>query len=80
MDEDRRLSIYLKREICEQLQTLQNSFKSYLYLDGIKVEPRIRNPFLSDINRIEDADLATDELNDLRTKTYYNCEFNSKSL
>jgi hypothetical protein len=46
------LSISLKREICEHLQTLQNSLKSYLYLDGIKVEPWIRNPFLSVINSI----------------------------
>jgi hypothetical protein len=33
------LSISLKREICKHLETLQNTFKSYFYLDGIKVEP-----------------------------------------
>jgi hypothetical protein len=52
------LSISLKKEICEQLETLQNCFKSYFYLDGIKVEPWICNSFLSDINCIEDVDLA----------------------
>jgi hypothetical protein len=54
------LSISLKREICEHLETLQNSFKSYYYLDGTKVEPWIRNPFLSDINCVENVDLAKD--------------------
>jgi hypothetical protein len=43
------LSISLKREICEHLETHQNCFKRYFYLDGIKVEPWIRNPFLSDL-------------------------------
>jgi hypothetical protein len=47
------LSILLKREICEHLETLQNSFKSYLYLDGIKAEPWVHNHFLFDINCIE---------------------------
>uniref|UniRef100_A0A7M4E8X6 DUF4371 domain-containing protein n=1 Tax=Crocodylus porosus TaxID=8502 RepID=A0A7M4E8X6_CROPO len=74
------LSISLKRDICEHLETLQNSFKSYFYLDGIKVEPGICNPFLSDINYIKDIDLAKDELIDLRTKNLLRLEFNSKSL
>uniref|UniRef100_A0A7M4F4W3 Zinc finger BED-type containing 5 n=1 Tax=Crocodylus porosus TaxID=8502 RepID=A0A7M4F4W3_CROPO len=73
------LSISLKREICEHLETLQNSFKSYFYLDGIKVEPWIRNLFLPDINCIEDVNLAKDELIDLRTKNLQ-LEFNSESL
>jgi hypothetical protein len=62
------LSISWKREICEHLETLQNSFKSFFYLDGIKVEPWIRNPFLSDINYIENVDLAKDGHIDLRTE------------
>jgi hypothetical protein len=62
------LSISLKREICEHLETYQKSFKSYFYLDGIKVEPWICNPFLSDINCIEKADLAKDGNIDLRTE------------
>jgi hypothetical protein len=62
------LSISSKREICQHLeklrkscqhlQKLQKSFNSHFYLDGIKVEPWIRSPFLSDKNRIEDVDLA----------------------
>jgi hypothetical protein len=50
-------SIYLKRETCESLKSLQNSFKSYFYPDGTEVEPWIRNPFLTDIISIEDFDL-----------------------
>jgi hypothetical protein len=64
------LPIPLKRQIYEHMETLQNSLKSYLYLDGIKVELRIRNHFLSDIHCIEDDDLTKGELIDLRTKTY----------
>jgi hypothetical protein len=54
------LSVSLKREICEHLEILQNFSKSYFCNDGIKVEPCIRDPFLSDINCIEDFDLAKD--------------------
>ena len=74
------VSTFLKRDICEHLETLQNSFKGYFYLDGMKVEPWIHNPFLSDINCIEDVDIAKDELIDLRTKNLLQLEFNSKSL
>jgi hypothetical protein len=62
------LSVSLKREICEHLETLQNSFRSYFHLDGIKVEPWIRNPFLSDMNCIANVDLAKDGHIDLRTE------------
>jgi hypothetical protein len=75
------LSISLKRETCEHQETLQNSFKSYFYLDGIKVEPWIRNPFLSDINCIENVDLAKDGHIDLRTENLLvQFEFYSKGL
>jgi hypothetical protein len=72
------LSISLKKEICEHLGTLQNSFKSYFRLDGIKVEPWIRNPFLSDINYIENVDLAKDGHIDLRIENLLQLEFNSE--
>jgi hypothetical protein len=70
----------LKREICEHLETLQNSFKRYFHLDGIKVESWIRNPFISYINCIENADLAKDGHIDLRTENLLQLEFNSKGL
>jgi hypothetical protein len=46
-------------------------------IDGIKVEPWIRNPFLSDINCIENVDLANDGHIDLRTENLLQLEFNS---
>jgi hypothetical protein len=74
------LSISLKGEICEQLETRQNSFKSYFYLYCIKVEPWIRNPFLSDINCIEDVNLA--KINSLISgqKIHYNWSLTQKAL
>jgi hypothetical protein len=52
--------ISLKTEICKQSETLLNSFKSYFYLDCIKVEPWIRNRFPSGINFTEDVNHAND--------------------
>jgi hypothetical protein len=74
------LPISFKREVCEQLETLQNSFKSYFYLDGIKIEPWIRNPFLSDINCIEDVDLAKMNSLILGHKIHYNWSLTEKAL
>jgi hypothetical protein len=46
-----------KREIYKHLGILQ-SFRCYLNLDGINVGSWIRIPLRSDINCMEDADLA----------------------
>jgi hypothetical protein len=70
------LSISLKREIREHLETLQNSIKSYFYLDGIKVEPWICNSFLT----VSKMLTSQDELTDLRTKGSLQLEFNLKRL
>ncbi|GFS29371.1 protein ZBED8 [Nephila pilipes] len=53
----------LKDEICEHLEILQVSFEKYFNLDEItkKDELWIRNPFLCDIDCIDDMDLAKDE-------------------
>jgi hypothetical protein len=72
------LSISLEREICEHLKTPQNSLRSYFYLDGIKVEPWIRNPFFSDMNCIENVDLAKGGHIDLRTENLLQLQLNSK--
>jgi hypothetical protein len=74
------MPISLKREICRHLETLQNSFKSHFYLDGIKVEPWIRSPFLSAINCIENVDIAKDKLTDLRKNNLLQLEFKTESL
>jgi hypothetical protein len=55
VDIQNSLPISFENGTCEHLETLQNSFKSYFYLNGITDEPWIRNPFLSDINCIEDG-------------------------
>jgi hypothetical protein len=70
----------LKKEICEDLETLQNYFESYFYLHGIKDEPWVGNPFRFDINCVEDADLAKDELINLMIKTYCSWSLTQKNL
>jgi hypothetical protein len=62
------------------METPQNYLKSYLYLVCIKAELWIRNPFLSDINYIEDVDLVKDELVDLTIKNLLQLKLNLKSL
>jgi len=80
VERDKALSISLQAEMCRHLETLQNSFEGYFCSDDLKVQTWIRNPFLADINCITDADLAKDDLIDLRTKEMIRHEFNSKSL
>ncbi|GFT49302.1 protein ZBED8 [Nephila pilipes] len=72
----------LKDEICEHLEVLQVSFEKYFNLDEItkKDELWIRNPFLCDIDCIDDMDLAEDELIDLKTKSLLKMDFDSKTL
>ncbi|GFT76191.1 protein ZBED8 [Nephila pilipes] len=72
----------LKDEICEHLEVLQVSFEKYFNLDEItkKDELWIRNPFLCDIDCIEDMDLAKDELIDLKTKSLLKMDFDTKTL
>ncbi|GFU28003.1 protein ZBED8 [Nephila pilipes] len=72
----------LKVEICEHLEVLQVSFEKYFNLDEItkKDELWIRNPFLCDIDCIDDMDLAKDELIDLKTKSLLKMDFDSKTL
>jgi hypothetical protein len=68
VDIQNSLSVSLTREICQQLETLQNFFKSRLYVDGIKFEPWISKSFLFDMNFTEDGNQAKDRLNDYRAK------------
>ncbi|GFS90762.1 reverse transcriptase domain-containing protein [Nephila pilipes] len=72
----------LKDEICEHLEVLQVSFEKYFNLDEItkKDELGIRNPFLCDIDCIDDMDLAKDELIDLKTNFLLKMDFDSKTL
>jgi hypothetical protein len=70
----------LKKSICDHLETLQTAFDNYFMLDDNNFDPWIRNPFRVDLNRIDDKDLAKDELIDLRTKQVLQMEFDTKTL
>ena len=69
----------LKKEFCSHLDTLQNSFQGYFNLDSLKSEAWIRNPFLIDLNGINDKD-PNKELIDLRVSKLLKIEFNAKTL
>ncbi|KAI6656166.1 hypothetical protein LOD99_1510 [Oopsacas minuta] len=80
VERNKPLSASLQIEMCEHLDTLQNSFTGYFSSRDLKVEIWIRNHFSTDVNSIDDSDLAKDDIIDLRTKEMLHCEFNSKSL
>ena len=46
----------------------------------LRVKPWVHNPFLVDMNGIDDSDLAKDDLIDVRTKEMLRHEFYSKEL
>lgn len=58
----------IKTQIREHLDVLENSFGNYFVSTLSKSEIRLRNPFLVDINAINDPDLVKDELIGLRSK------------
>ena len=72
--------ISLKKEFCSHLDTLQTSFQGYFNLDSLKSEAWIRNPFLIDLNDINDEDSNKEELIDLRASELLKIEFNAKTL
>ncbi|KAI6648614.1 Protein ZBED8 isoform X1 [Oopsacas minuta] len=80
VERNKPLSASLQNEMCEHLDTLQNSFTGYFSSGDLKVETWICNPFSTDVNSIDDSDLAKDDIIDLSTKEMLHCEFDSKSL
>ena len=72
--------ISMKKEFCSHLDTLQTSFQGYFNLDSLKSEAWIRNPFLIDLNGINDEDFNKKELIDLRPSELLKIEFNAKTL
>ncbi|XP_071033014.1 protein FAM200C [Parasteatoda tepidariorum] len=72
----------LKNEICEHLEVLQVSFEKYFNWDGINIKDElwIRNPFLCDIDCIDDMNLAKDEIIDLKANSLLKMDFDSKTL
>ena len=71
--------ISMKKEFCSHLDTLQTSFQGYFNLDSLKSEAWIRNPFLIDLNGINDEH-PNKELIDLRASELLKIEFNAKTL
>ncbi|KAI6647718.1 Protein ZBED8-like [Oopsacas minuta] len=80
VERNKPLSASLRNEMCEHLDTLQNSFTGYFFSGDLKVETLFRYPFSTDVNSIDDSGLAKDDIIDLKTKEMLHCEFNSKSL
>ena len=72
--------ISMRKEFCLHLDTLQTSFKGYFNLDSFGGEAWIRNPFLVDLNSIDDEDHNKDDLFDLRARELLHIEFNTISL
>ena len=82
-DEARKESdifISMKKEFCSHLDTLQTSFEGYFNLGSLKDEAWIRNPFLIDLNSIDNEDPNKDDLIDLRASKLLQIEFNATSV
>ena len=82
-DETRKESdifISMRIEFCSHLDTLQTFFEGYFNLGSLKDEAWIRNPFLIDLNSIDDEDSNKDDLIDLRANKLLQIEFNATSL
>ncbi|KAL4104806.1 hypothetical protein QTP88_020082 [Uroleucon formosanum] len=74
------LSSSMKAQICEHLDVLENSFGNYFDFTFSKSEIWLRNPFLVDLNTIDDSDLVKDELIDLKSKEMARHDFQTKNL
>ena len=82
-DETRKESdifVSMRKEFCSHLDARQTSFEGYFNLGSSKDEAWIRNPFLIDLNSIDDKDPNKDDLIDLRASKFLQIEFNATSL
>jgi len=64
--------------MCENLDRLQQSFKSYCS-DDLNFELWIRNPFLADLDTVCDDDLVKDDLIELSIMQMLS-DFNLKNI
>ena len=71
--------ISMRKEFCSHLDTIQTSLEGYFNLGSLKGEAWIRNPFLIDLNSIDDKDPNKDDLIDLRASKLLLIEFNAIS-
>ena len=65
--------------MCENLDRLQQSFKSYCP-DDLNFELWICNPLLADLDAVCDDDPAKDDLIELRTMQMLSDDFNSENV
>ena len=63
--------ISMRKEFCSHLDTQRTSFEGYFNLGSLKDEAWIQNPFLIDLNSIDDKD----DLTDLRASKLLQIEF-----
>ena len=82
-DETRKESdifVSMRKEFCSHLDALQTSFEGYFNLGSLKDEAWIRNPFLIDLNSINDEYLNKDDFFDLKASKLLQIEFNATFL
>ena len=72
--------ISMRKKFCSHLNALQTFFEGYFNLGSLKDEAWIRNPFLIDLNSIDDEDPNKYDFIDLRTSKLLQIEFNATSL
>ena len=70
----------IKDSILTHLVTLRSSFDNYFGNDELQHDVWIRNPFLFNMETVDDSDMAKDDLIDLRHKELLKSEFQSKDL
>ena len=79
MDNTKALAPFPCRNMCENLDRLQQSLKSYGSND-VNFELWISNSFLADLDAVCDDDLVKDDLIELRTMSMLKSDFNSKNI
>jgi hemerythrin-like domain-containing protein len=62
------LTSSIKTQIYEHIDKLENLLNDYLNFIYSKINIWLHNPFVVDLNSIDDSDLVKDELIDLRSK------------
>jgi len=68
----------IKDSILTHLVTLRSSFDNYFGNEVLQHDVWIRNPFLFNMETVDDSDMAKDDLIDLRHKELLKSEFQSK--
>ena len=77
-DNAEALPPFLRGNMCENLDRLQQSLKNYCSND-VNFKLEIRNSFLADVDAICDDDLAKDDLIELRTVQMLRSDLNSRN-